>query len=860
MKINTKTYLISFLSLIALSSFVMTSLGVNKTQREGSSNLDRHLYKLNKDWHFQLGDNMAYSNDNFDDASWRTLELPHDWGVEGKYDTIYGTDWQSGYLPIGIGWYRKELTLIEDPKKHTIELQFDGVYMNSSVWINGSFVGNQKYGYTGFTYDITPFLRKGQNTIAVKVDHSKAKSGRWYTGSGIYRNVWLRVMPKVHFKTLEQYVNVKFINDSLVQLNSNAEILNKTDDKLKGVLVQKVFDDNLKLITSKEKDINITSNTSHIDSQKIELIEPQLWSVKSPNRHIMVNELYDKEGFLVDSDTTYFGIRNIEFSSKWGFKLNNENIKIKGVCMHHAAGIYGAAVPKSILEYRLKLLKDMGCNAIRTAHNPFSPEFYTLCDSLGLLVLDEVFDGWENAKAEDDYGLYFKENWQKDVTSWIKTNRNHPSVFMYSIGNEVKKPSLETQKTLIDFIKNIDDTRPITQGGHDPTRGMVDHLANTQLDIKGFNGDGEEIGRFESYHEKHPTVPIIGTEVPHTYQTRGVYRTITNWRRRDFPAKWEIRKGTAGTMKGLEGKLYPIPDLSQNEIFPEEKTAFYTIKDSLYPIVNTNLWKENLYYQSSYDNATVRSSARKAWQKVEELDYVMGQFRWTAFDYLGETNQWPSRFANFGVIDIANLPKDHYYLYQSLWDEKPMVHLLPHWTHPGKEGVNIPVVVYTNTDEVELFLNNRSLGKQVYKGEQLVWNVPYANGTLTAKGYNKGKEVAKKSYSTATGDYHLKVTTSKDVLSAKTRENTLLIIDIVDSKGNMFPLADNYMTIEVKGAGKLKGLDNGNPIDLTPYSSDSKRAFRGKLVAFIEAQSSGVIKIKIKTKEGKEKTINLTSK
>lgn len=860
MKLKRNIYIISFLSLLTLSSYLIIGFGTNKTEYESSENVSRSLYKLNKDWRFRLGDSAAFSNDTFNDSSWRQLDVPHDWGVEGVYDTIHGTDWQSGYLPAGIGWYRKEIQLKEDPSEHTIELKFDGVYMNSSVWVNGRLVGNHKYGYTSFYYDVTPFLRKGKNTIAVKVDHSKPKSGRWYTGSGIYRNVWLSVLPKTHFKSLEQYVNTNFINDSLVIIDAHATILNIDSNNIKGKLVQKIFDHNLNFLTSKEKELIVAANDSTIVSQKMELVNPQLWSLETPNRHIIVNELYDEKRNLVDSDTVYFGIRKIEFSSKWGFKLNNENIKIKGVCMHHAAGIYGSAVPESILLYKLQLLKNMGCNAIRTAHNPFSPEFYTLCDSLGILVLDEIFDGWENAKAKDDYGLYFEEDWQKDVTSWIKTNRNHPSIFMYSIGNEVKKPSAQTQKILIDFIKNIDETRPITQGGHDPTRGMVDHLSKTQLDIKGFNGDGEEIGRYESYHKEHPTVPVIATEVPHTYQTRGVYRTETNWRRRDFPAKWEIRKGTAGTMRGLEGKCYPIPNLSEKEIFPEEKTAYYTIKDNLYPIVNANKWKENLYLQSSYDNATVRSSARKAWQKVEELDYVMGQFRWTAFDYLGETNQWPSRFANFGVIDIANLPKDHYYLYQSLWDKKPMVHLLPHWTHPGKEGVNIPVVIYTNTEEVELLLNNKSLGKQVYKGEQLVWNVPYTSGTITAKAYNKGKEVAQKSYSTATGNYHLQITTSKDILSSKDRENAMVIIDIVDSKGNLFPLADTYITVEVQGAGKLKGIDNGSPIDLTPYSSSSKRAFRGKLVAFVEAQNSGEIIINIKTKDGKMKTIKLTSK
>lgn len=819
----------------------------------------RSTIKLNDDWRFKLGDALDYKKENYNDSSWRNIDLPHDWGVEGTYDTIHGTDWQSGYLPAGIGWYRKDLTIDVNPKNHNIELQFDGVYRNSSIYVNGNLVGEHRYGYTGFFFAISKFLVTGKNSIAVRVDHSKPKSGRWYTGSGIYRNVWLRILPKAHFQTWEQSVTTNFLNDSVVGVNSNFKIKNESAHAISGKFIQKIYDSEFNLIDNKEKSVEIPLESVLDINEEIKLETPELWSIETPKRHFLVHELYDKQNNLIDTDTLRFGVRKIEFSAEWGFKLNNENTKIKGVCMHHAAGIYGAAVPESILLHKLQMLKTMGCNAIRTAHNPFSPEFYTMCDELGILVLDEIFDGWEKEKAEDDYGLYFEEDWQKDVTSWVKNNRNHPSIFMYSIGNEVSNPTSDTQLTLMDFIKNLDGTRPITQGGHDPTRGMVDQLSKTQLDVKGFNGDGEEIGRYESYHSDYPTVPIIATEVPHTYQTRGVYRTQAQWRRKDFPAIWEIKSGSAGTMRGLEGKCYPIADLSKREVFPEEKTEYYTVNDSLYPIINPNFWKEDLYHQSSYDNATVRSSARKAWQKVEELDYVMGQFRWTGFDYLGETNQWPSRFANFGIIDIANLPKDHYYLYQSLWSKKPMVHMLPHWTHPGKEGVVIPVVVYTNSDEVELFLNDISLGKQTYSGEQLVWNVPYEEGKMEAKAYNQGKLVAEKSYATASGDYHLRVTSSTTALSATAKENALIYIDVVDSDGNLFPQADNYITVDVQGAGKLKGLDNGNPIDLTSYSASSKRAFKGRLVAFIEAESFGEIIINIIDVHGNKKNLKLNT-
>ena len=846
--------------LIGTVSFILFFLGcINKQVKELAETNDR-IVNINKDWSFQLGDSLDFSNEDYNDSSWRILDLPHDWSIEGKFDTIYGTDWQSGYLPAGIGWYRKNLLINAEQKKNEVELQFDGVYRNSTLYVNGSLVGEHRYGYTGFFFNISKFLKIGKNSIALRVNHSKAKSGRWYTGSGVYRNVWIRNLPKIHFETWEQSIETQFPNDSLVILRSKFKIRNSTNISVKGKLVQKIFDSRLKLIKITEKNLQITSENTTVVTTKVTLKNPELWSLESPKRHFSVYQFYNNEEKLIDSDTLYFGIRKIEFSSKWGFKLNDKNIKIKGVCMHHGAGVYGSAVPESILLYRLKMLKDMGCNAIRTAHNPFAPEFYTICDSLGILVLDEVFDGWEKEKAESDYGLYFEEDWEKDVETWIKNNRNHPSIFMYSIGNEVSEASRTTQKMLIDFVKNIDNTRPVTQGGHDPTRGMKEQSLKTQLDIKGFNGAGEEIGAYESFHKNFPTVPIVGTEVPHTYQTRGVYRTQTHWRRKDFPALWEINGGSAGTMRGLEGKCYPVRDLSKEEVFPEEKTNYYTVYDSMYPINNNRPWKENLYYQSSYDNATVRISARKAWQKVKELDYVMGQFRWTAFDYLGETNQWPSRFANFGIIDIANLPKDHYYLYQSLWSELPMVHILPHWTHPGKEGKVIPIVVYTNTDEVELFLNDKSLGRKTYRGEQLIWHVPYTYGTITAKAYKGGEIAAEKSYGTATGEHYLRVSANKSTLSYKNKENALVFIDIIDSRGNLFPYADDYITVKVEGAGKLKGVDNGDPLDLTPYSSSSKKTFRGKLVVFIEAQDFGNISINIKTKNGYEKTIELESK
>lgn len=360
------------------------------------------------------------------------------------------------------------------------------------------------------------------------------------------------------------------------------------------------------------------------------------------------------------------GFRSLEFSPEFGFKLNGEVTKLKGVCDHHTAGAVGAAVPEDILYYRLKLLKEMGCNAIRTSHNPFSPEFYTMCDTMGLMVLNEGLDGWNIPKAVDDYGNYFDEWWEKDMTDFIKRDRNHPSVIMWSIGNEVNGVSQEIQRNLVDLFHSL-DVRPVTQGGADPTRGMsVDYKKNFgMLDIVGFNGNGEEIGELEKFRDKYPSVCAVATEVPHTYQTRGVYRTKTQWRRRDFPAPWEKKNPIKWDL--FEKRVFPIPDLAAEEFFPEEE---------IHP-----------YYQSSYDNASVRISVRRAWQRACAFPWLMGEFRWGSFDYLGEA-EWPQRCGNFGIIDVAAMPKDAYYLYQSLWTDKPMVHLLPHWTHMGKEGKN----------------------------------------------------------------------------------------------------------------------------------------------------------------------------
>ncbi|WP_455639936.1 sugar-binding domain-containing protein [Parabacteroides sp.] len=785
-------------------------------------------------WKFYLGDpgEKAISAD-YNDTAWRLLNLPHDWSIEGTYEqTANGTDWQSGYLPAGTGWYRK--TFAYDPawKDKKVRIQFDGIYLNSEVWINGHSLGKRPNGYIGFEYDLTPFLKEGDNCMAVKVDHSKPLTGRWYTGSGIYRHVRLNISSPVHIA----YSGISFQVDTFLPdkavCSVGVSIVNPGKEKVRVVSCLQDTDGRVVART--------TGSESGSAENKVEMsvTSPERWSPENSVVYTLVCKL-EKEGKVLDEVRQFVGFRSLEFSPEFGFKLNGKVTKLKGVCDHHTAGAVGAAVPNDILHYRLKLLKEMGCNAIRTAHNPFSPEFYTMCDTMGLMVLNEGLDGWNTPKAADDYGNYFDEWWERDMTDFIKRDRNHPSVIMWSIGNEVNNAPSEIQQKLVNLFHSL-DSRPVTQGGVDPTRGMsVDYEKNFgMLDIVGFNGNGEEVGEFEKFRKDFPTVCAVATEVPHTYQTRGVYRTKTQWRRRDFPAPWE--KGDPVKWDQFEKRVFPIPDLSEEEFFPEEAV--------------------NTYYQSSYDNASVRISIRKAWQRTCSFPWLMGEFRWGSFDYLGEA-EWPQRCGNFGIIDVAAIPKDAYYLYQSLWSDKPMVHLLPHWTHTGKEGKAVPVVVYTNCDSVELFINNVSLGTKPYTGEQLVWYVPYEAGRIEARAKIGNEIVATDWQQTASSPYSVAFSANKLTLQSGSSDVARLELDIVDRDGILCPYASDELSFELQGPVRLLGVDNGDPVDMFPYKQPRCRSFRGKCVLLVQpADVPGEAVITVRSDKLKEKKITLDIK
>lgn len=810
------------------------------------------------DWQFHLGDIENGQSPDLDVTDWRILDLPHDWSIEGEYGQDYGTDWRSGFLPAGIGWYRKILKWDPLWKNQRVKIHFEGIYLNSDVWINGHHLGHRPNGYIGIEYDLTDYLQKGKNVLAVRVDQSKPLTGRWYSGSGIYRHVWLKIQNPVHIKNWGVYYTTNNVSAKKSGFEIDVDVNNEGTKDVKIKVVASLVDKKGTQVASLEKEVNVLAQNSQLVRFSGEINNPYLWSSESPYLYSLKTVVFKGEKKL-DANEMKVGIRNAEFGADFGFKLNGIVTQLKGVCDHHTAGSVGSAVPDDVLLYRLRLLKEMGCNAIRTAHNPFSPAFYNICDSLGIMVLDEFLDGWSVVKARDDYGLYFKDWWKTDGIDFIKRDRNHSSIVLWSIGNEVSKGTREEQKQLVDLFHEYDPSRLVTQGGHDPTRGMDGDELQTYLDVKGFNGNAEEKGVLESYHKKEPRKPMICTKVPHTYQTRGVYRTKTQWRRRDFPAMWEVGKWD-GTLRGLETKLFPIPDLASPEVFTEEQCSTYYKNGEIIPIDIKKPYQYNLYYQSSYDNASVRSSARKAWQRTRDLDYVAGQFRWGSFDYLGETNDWPSRFGNFGVIDICGFPKDHFYLYQSMWTDKPMVHILPHWTSPGKEGVKIPVVVYTNCDEVELFLNGKSLGSKKYHDEQLVWIVPYEPGIIKALAKKAGKYVAGDKQVTAGDASKVRLVSDKVQISANRTDVVHVSANITDEKGILCPRAYNALEFEITGPAKIIGIDNGDPLDLSGYKSNVSRAFRGKVMMLLQStDEEGEITVKTKSEGLEIGTVKINS-
>ncbi|MCP4270529.1 MAG: glycoside hydrolase family 2 protein, partial [Gammaproteobacteria bacterium] len=795
---------------------ILSILTINTSgyEKEIQNQSIRTHTSIDSNWQFYLGDEPDAKRPDFQDSRWRSLNLPHDWSIEGEYSKDNPAGIAGGFLPTGTGWYRKHLKWNDNWINKRLMIEFDGVYMNSEVWVNGHSLGQRPYGYISFSYDITDYLTEENNVIAVRVDNSQSPSGRWYTGSGIYRHVWLTTVKKQHIPYSGIFIRSENVTEKQADLKISTEIKNSDNRQQTLQLLTQLINSKGDVVTETQSPLNVNSQQTKTIEQTLSVNKPKLWSIENPYLYSVRSRIVNA-GKIVDELTTTTGIRSIAFTVDQGFLLNGKSVILQGVSMHHDAGPVGAAVPDDVLRRRLETLKSMGVNAIRTTHNPFAPEFYQMADEMGFVLMNEAFDGWWQAKAKYDYGLYFDKWWQQDLTDFIRRDRNHPSVIMWSVGNEVPRYTPQQQKTLVEFAKQVDDTRPITQG-----RGYE----GGYLTIAGFNGHGEFKNAIQTFHKENPDVPVIGTEMTHTIHTRGIYRSKTSYRVRDFPAPWEIHEPQKKWQK-IKSKVYEIPDLTEKEVFPGINGA----------------------YGSSFDNSVVRMPIRDEIKLARELPYMLGTFRWTAFDYLGESFGWPARTANFGVIDLAGFPKGPYYLYQSQWTKTPMVHLDPHWTHPGKEGIEIPVVVYTNQDSAELFLNGDSLGKKAMGEDmQLVWLVPYQAGTLKVVAKNNGKAIISKTIHTAGAPASSKITADKLHVNANQKDVVHLEIDVVDAKGHLVPEASNRLNFEIEGPGKLIGVENGDILDLEPHKVSTRKAFMGKVLALIQTtDKTGNIKVTV---------------
>lgn len=758
---------------------------------------------MDKDWKFIQSDKENAENPCFDDSKWRTLDLPHDWSIEGEFKEDAITKGAGGYLPTGVGWYRKHFSLPSVGKDRQFRIEFDGVYMNSDVWINGHHLGNHPYGYTSFYYDLTPFIKKGENVLAVRVDNSVQPNSRWYSGSGIYRHVWLNITGPVHIAQWGTYVTTPQVDSLSATVVVRTSIENHYDVSKNLVLRSVIVNGAGKEIAAVETPFPISQSGKTETEQTVSVAFPEQWSVENPSLYSLHSTVLEGTK-SIDHLVATFGIRKIVFDKDKGFLLNGKHVKMNGVCLHHDAGCLGAAVPEQAWARRLQLLKEMGCNAIRTSHNPPAREFLDLCDKMGFLVLEEIFDEWVEPKGQVPYGYHtrFAEWSQNDLVSMIRRDRNHPSVVIWSAGNEVpdqvKEGGSEVLRELIETFHKEDPTRLVTQAndriaaGDGPAK-----LSFLELqDIVGYNYVDRWNERRELYYSvdrhDHPDWKMIGTENISVGGPRGQYSIETD----------------------------------QSDTRPGR----------------------------SRDYRLGMIQAEQLWKFTSVNDYVIGDFMWTGIDYLGEA-RWPNKNSSSGVIDLCGFPKDGYYFYQSQWTEVPMVHVLPHWNWAGHEGQVIPVIAYTNCDTAELFLNGKSFGKKSYVFPQqghsktwngyekpyiapttsdlhLSWDVPYEPGTLKVVGRKAGKIISEEVRTTSV-PFAIRLTADRKAISADLQDIVNIKAEIIDKNGWVVPTANNTIEFKVEGEGTLIGTDNGNPQDRTMMKGKQRNAYNGLALAVI---------------------------
>ena len=759
----------------------------------------RNVIDFNNDWKFFLGNDSAAINPNYNDAAWRKLSLPHDWSIEGNFSKDNPATTQGGALPGGIGWYRKVFTVPLSSKNKNVLIEFDAVYRNSEVWINGQYLGKRPNGYISFQYDLMQYLKYGteKNVIAVKVDNSQQPNSRWYTGSGIYRNVKLVTRNSEAFiKTIR--ITSFDIKKETAEVGLNTTIGSDVKRQKWFSLVIEIYDKSGKKIVDGDRreldKLGFTGNSVR-HAYATNIIDPVLWSVSNPYLYTIAVKVYQK-GKLVDEITSSFGIRSIKFDREKGFFLNNQPLKIKGVCMHHDLGALGAAFNYRAAERQLQILKEMGCNAIRTSHNPPAPEFLNLCDKMGFLVMDEAFDMWQKKKNKYDYYQDFKEWHERDLNDMVLRDRNHPSIFMWSIGNEIREQFDSTgivlTKELVKIVKGLDPTRPVTSALTETDTAKNFIYQSNALDVIGWNYNQQN---FPEFLKRYPGKIFIGAETTSALATRGHY---------DMPSD-SIRVWPAKGKKEIEN-------------------------------VNGD------WTVSAYDNVKAGwgSTHEETWKIIKKYDFLSGLFVWTGFDYLGEPTPypWPARSSYFGIVDLAGFPKDVYYMYQSEWTNKPVLHIFPHWNHEAGKIIDV-WAYYNNADEVELFLNGKSLGtrKKLNDDLHVMWRVPFEPGALKAISRKNGKTVLIKEIKTAGKPAKIELTADRKIIKADGKDLSFITARILDKDGNLVPDADNLIEFSISTNANIVATDNGYQADTTSFTSNKRRAWKGMALAIVKASS-----------------------
>ncbi|MCA0932471.1 DUF4982 domain-containing protein [Lutimonas saemankumensis] len=790
--------------------FLMLSGLSGSCTKAGSQSRIRESF--NDSWRFAKGETSNEYASDFDDSQWRQLNLPHDWAIEGPFDKNYDT--RTGGLPIyGTAWYRKHFKIEESAKGNTVTLEFDGVMNNAEIYLNGHKVGGRPFGYISFEVDLTPHIKFGEeNVVAVRVD-PKELSARWYPGAGIYRNVYLNIKNPVNIAYNGTYITTPEISSEEGKVVIETTIENKK--QLKGSYV---------LRTDIKNDLGktVASIDQKFDPEKEQVIQnefivenPKLWSLESPHIYT-ANSTLLKNGTQIDNYTSTFGIRSIAYSQENGFELNGKQIKFKGVCLHHDLGPLGSAVNYRATERQLEIMKEIGVNAIRTSHNPPSREQLELCDKMGILVQVEAFDEWKNGKVENGYHKFWDEWHEKDLRDMIRRDRNHPSVVMWSIGNEIKeqrnKKGAEMAQHLVDICHDEDPTRPVTAGFNNYPQAVKNGLAGA-LDLVGFNYKPTQ---YDNVIKNNPEFIVYGAETASTVSSRGVYHL-------------------------------PVQNYDKHE----------SLQVSSYDIISPP-WA----YPPDFETYA-----------QETMPHSLGEFVWTGFDYLGEPTpyngrdnethgkwggDWPARSSYFGIVDLAGFPKDRYYYYQSRWTEKPMVHILPHWNWENSGHKEIPVYCYTNGDEAELFLNGKSLGKKVMgidkttipaefawwkKPEttwdspyRLNWNVKYEPGELKVVAYKQGEIIAEKTIVTANQPYQIKLIPDRTEIDADGNDLSFITVKIEDKDGNFCPLADNLINFKIEGPGSIAAVGNGNAASVEPFQANYRKAFNGLCMLIVKSK------------------------